>query len=52
MWSPCLFSINAEFLPRNAGLEAAQAGIKIAGEMPVTSDVQTVPPLWQKWKRS
>ena len=21
-------------------------------EMPVTSDVQTVPPLWQKWKRS
>ena len=31
IWSPCLFSINAEFLTRNAGLEAAQAGIKIAG---------------------
>ena len=49
---PCLFNLYAEYIMRNAGLEAAQAGIKIAGEMPVTSDVQTVPPLWQKWKRS
>ena len=31
MWSPCLFNIYAEFLMRDAGLEAAQAGIKIAG---------------------
>ena len=29
--SPCLFNFYAEFLMRNAGLEEAQAGIKIAG---------------------
>ena len=28
--SPCLFNLNAEYLMRNAGLEEAQAGIKIA----------------------
>ena len=28
--SPCLFNLNAEYIMRNAGLEA-QAGIKIAG---------------------
>ena len=29
--SPCLFSFSAEYIMRNAGLEEAQAGIKIAG---------------------
>ena len=29
--SPCLFNLYAEFIMRNAGLEEAQAGIKIAG---------------------
>ena len=29
--SPCLFNWNAEYLRRNAGLDEAQAGIKIAG---------------------
>ena len=29
--SPCLFNFYAEFLMRNAGLEEAEAGIKIAG---------------------
>ena len=29
--SPCLFNLYAEYLIRNAGLEEAQAGIKIAG---------------------
>ena len=28
--SPCLFSLNAEYIMRNARLEKAQAGIKIA----------------------
>ena len=28
--SPCLFNLNAEYIMRNAGLEKAQAGIKIA----------------------
>ena len=29
--SPCLFNFYAEYIMRNAGLEGAQAGIKIAG---------------------
>ena len=29
--SPCLFSLYAGYIMRNAGLEEAQAGIKIAG---------------------
>ena len=29
--SPCLFNFYAEYIVRNAGLEEAQAGIKIAG---------------------
>ena len=30
--SPCLFNLYAEYIVRNAGLEEAQAGIKIAGK--------------------
>ena len=29
--SPCLFKLHAEYIIRNAGLDEAQAGIKIAG---------------------
>ena len=31
--SPCLFNFYAEYIMRNAGLEEAQAGIKIAGRI-------------------
>ena len=31
MLSPCLFNLYAVYIMRNAGLEEAQAGIKIAG---------------------
>ena len=31
MLSPCFFNLYAEYIMRNAGLEEAQAGIKIAG---------------------
>ena len=30
MLSPCLFNLYAEYIMRNAGLDEAQAGIKIA----------------------
>ena len=50
--SPCLFNLYAEYIMRNAGLEEAQAGIKIAGRNIKTSDMQMTPPLWQKVKRS
>ena len=29
--SPCLFNLHAEYIMRNAGLDKAQTGIKIAG---------------------
>ena len=37
---------------RNAGLEEAQAGIKIAGRNINISDMQMTPPLWQKVNRT
>ena len=30
--SPCLFNLNAEYIMRNARLDEAQAGIKMAGK--------------------
>ena len=50
--SPCLFNFYAEYIMRNAGLEEAQAGIKIAGEKSITSGMPVTPPLWQKVKRN
>ena len=50
--SSCLFNFYAEYIMRNAGLEEAQAGIKIAGEKSITSDMQMSPPLWQKAKKN
>ena len=50
--SPYLFNLYAEYFMRNTGLEEAQAGIKIAGEISITSDMQMTPPLWQKVKRN
>ena len=50
--SPCLFNFYAEYIMRNAGLEEAQDGIKIAGRNIITSDMQMTPLLWQKVKRN
>ena len=50
--SPCLFNLYAEYIMRNTGLEEAQAGIKIAREISITSDMQMTPPLWQKVKKN
>ena len=50
--SPCLFSLYAEYIMRNAGLHEAQARIKRARRKSITSDMQMIPPLWQKVKRN
>ena len=50
--SPCLFNLYAEYIMRNAGLEEAQAEIKMPGELSITSDMQMTPPLWQKVRRN
>ena len=50
--SPCLFNFYIECIIWNAGLDEAQAGIKIAGEISITSNMQMTPPLWQKAKKN
>ena len=47
---PCLF--NLEYIMQNAGMDEAQARIKIAGKISVTSDTQMTPPPWQTVKRN
>ena len=47
--SPCLFNLYAEYLMRNAGLDEAQAGIKIARRnISITSDMQMTPSYGRK----
>ena len=48
--SPCLFNLYAEYIMRNAGLDEAQAQIKILGEISISSDIQMTPLLWWKVK--
>ena len=50
--SPCLFNLYAEYIMRNARLDEAQAGIRLLGEISMTSDTQMTSPLWQKVKRN
>jgi len=50
--SPCLINLYAEYIMRNAGLDEAQAGIKIAGRNIIASDMQMTPHLWQKVKKN
>ena len=49
--SPCLFNLNAEYIMRNAGLDEAQAGIKIARRN-INNLMQMTPPLSQKVKKN
>ena len=49
--SPYLFKFYAKCIMRNAGLDEAQAGIKIAGRSINNLDMQMTPPVWQKVKR-
>ena len=50
--STCLFNLYAKYIMRNAGLDEAQAGIRIAREISITSDTQMTPPLRHKVKRN
>ena len=45
--SPCLFNLYAEYITQNAGLES-----RLPGEISITSDMQMMPPLWQKVKKN
>ena len=50
--SPCLFNLYAEFIMRNAGLEEAQAGIKIAGRNINNLRNADDTTLWKKEKKN
>ena len=50
--SPCLFNLYAEYIMRNAGLDEAQAGIKIAGRNINKLRYANDTPLWQKVKKN
>ena len=50
--SACLFNLYAEYIMRNAGLEEAQAGIKIARGNINNLRLQMTSLLWQKVKRN
>ena len=50
-WHPAYLTYT-EYIMRNAGLDEAQAEIKIAGEISRTSDMQMTPPLRQKAKKN
>ena len=50
--SSCLFNLYAEYIMRNARLDEAQAGNKIAGRNINNLSMQMTPPLWQKVKRN
>ena len=50
--SPCLLNLYAKYIMRNAGLEEAQAGIKIAGRNINNFRYTDDTTLWQKVKRN
>ena len=50
--SPCLFNLYAEYIMRNAGLNEAQAGIKIAGKNINNFTYADNTTLWQKAKKN
>ena len=50
--SPCLFNLYAEYIMRNAGLEEAQAVIKIAGRNINNLRYADDTTLWQKLEKN
>ena len=51
-WHPAFFNLYAEYIMSNAGLEEAQAGIKIARRNIDNLRYADEPPLWQKVKKN
>ena len=49
---PWLFNLYAEYIMWNARLDEAQMESRLLGEISITSDMQMIPPLWQKVKRN
>ena len=52
MLPPCLFKLHAEYIMQNVGVNEAQAGSRLPGEISITSDMEMTPPSWQKSKKN
>ena len=53
MLLPCLFNLYAEYIMRNAGLDEAQAGIKIAGRnISNLRYIDDITLMAKKWRRT
>ena len=50
--SPCLFNLYTEYIMQNAKLDEVKAESRLQGEISIISDMQIMPPLWQKVKRN
>ena len=49
---PCLFNFYAEYIWEMLGWKKHKLESRLLGEISITSDMQMIPPLWQKVKRS
>ena len=52
VFSPCVFSLYAEYIMWNAGWMNHTLESRLSVEILITSDMQMTPPLWQKAKRN
>ena len=52
IFSPCLFNLYAEYIMRNLGWKKHKLESGLPEEISITSDMQMMPPLWQKVKRN
>ena len=50
--SPYLSNLDAEYIMGNAGWVQHKLESRLPGEISITSDMQMIPPLWQKLKRN
>ena len=49
---PCLFNLYTEYIMRNASWMKHKLESRLPGEISITSDMQMIPPLWQKAKKN
>ena len=50
--SPCLFNLYTEYIMRNTRLDESKLESRLPGEIPITSDMQITPRLWQEVKKN
>ena len=50
--SPCLFNFYRQYIMRKPGWRKHKLESRLPGEISITSDMQMIPPLWQKVKKN